>query len=106
MGYAMRITGQETTNNARRPETVGRNAEAPRTKSSEGADKSNEVSAADKVELSSQARAIQHAREVAQSAPEIRADKVEAAQHALQSGSLNLNGQDLADKLLQDVLPS
>jgi anti-sigma28 factor (negative regulator of flagellin synthesis) len=43
---------------------------------------------------------------VAQGAPEVRADKVEAARRALQSGDLNLNGQDLADKLLQDALPS
>jgi anti-sigma28 factor (negative regulator of flagellin synthesis) len=43
---------------------------------------------------------------VAQSAPEVRADKVEAARRALQSGNLNLQGQDLAKKLLEDSLPS
>ena len=101
----MRITGQETTNNARRPENVVRSNEVSRTKSSEGVDNSNEVSTSDKVVLSSQARDIQRAREVAQDAPEVRADKVEAAQRALQSGNLNLNGQDLADKLLQNALP-
>jgi len=106
MGYAMRITGQEITNNVRRPENVGRNTEASQSKSSESVDNSSEVGTSDRVELSSQAREIKRAREVAQSAPEVRADKVEAAQRALQSGSLNLNGQDLADKLLQDVLPS
>src|SRR4029450_10449460 len=72
----------------------------------EGKDHSNEVVASDKVELSSQARDIQRAREVAQSAPEVRADKVEAARRALQSGKLNLKGQDLAEKILQDTLPS
>ena len=102
----MRITGQETTTNARRPENAVRNNEVSGTKSSENVDNSNEVAASDKVELSSQARDIQRAREVAQGAPEVREDKVEAARRAVQSGSLNLKGQDLAEKLLQDTLPS
>ncbi len=104
MGYAMRITGQEITNNVRRPENVERNTEASQSKSSESINKSSEVGPSDRVELSSQARDIQRAREVAQGAPEIRVDKVEAAQHALQNGHLNLQGRDLADKLLQDAL--
>jgi len=104
MGYAMRITGQEIINNVRRPENVGRNTEASQSKASESIDNSSEVGPSDRVELSSQARDIQRAGEVAQSAPEIRAEKVEAARHALQSDTLNLNGKDLADKLLQDAL--
>lgn len=101
----MRIPGQETTHNAQRSETAGRSNEVSRTESSEGADKSNEVSKADTVELSSQARHIQRAQEVAQSAPEVREDKIEAARRALQSGNLNLQGKDIADKLLQETLP-
>ena len=103
MGYAMRITGQEVTNNVRRPEHVGRNTEASQSKSAESIDSSGEVGTSDRVELSSRARDIQRAREVAQDAPEIRAEKVEAARRALQSGDLHLQGQELADKLLQDV---
>jgi flagellar biosynthesis anti-sigma factor FlgM len=102
----MRITGQETSNTTRRPESTVPSNETSRTKPTEDIDKSNEVAASDKVELSSQARDIQRAREVAQSAPEVRADKVEAARRALQSGKLNLKGQDLAEKLLKDTLPS
>ena len=102
----MRITGQETTTNARRPENAARSNEASRTKAPEDKENSNEVAASDKVELSSQARDIQRAREVAQGAPEVRADKVEAARRALQSGKLNLKGQDLAEKILKDTLPS
>jgi negative regulator of flagellin synthesis FlgM len=102
----MKVDGPETTNTTRRPESTVRSNEASRTKSTEGKDHSNEVVASDKVELSSQARDIQRAREVAQSAPEVRADKVEAARRALQSGKLNLKGQDLAEKILQDTLPS
>ena len=102
----MRITGQETINNTQRPENAVRSTEVSRTKSSEDVENSNEVAASDKVELSSQARDIQRAREVAHGAPEVRADKVEAARRAVQSGNLNLKGQDLAEKLLQDILPS
>jgi len=102
----MRITGQETTKNAQRPENAVRSNEVARTKASEDVDNSNEVAASDRVELSSQARDIQRAREVAQGAPEVRADKVEAARRALQSGKLNLKGQDLAEKLLKDTRPS
>jgi flagellar biosynthesis anti-sigma factor FlgM len=102
----MRITGQETTKNVQRAENAVRSSEVARTKASEDVDNSNEVAASDKVELSSQARDIQRAREVAQGAPEVRADKAEAARRALQSGKLNLKGQDLAEKLLKDTLPS
>jgi|SRR5262249_20651059 len=101
----MRVTGKETPNNAQRPENVVRSNEAARTKPSEDVDNSNEVAASDRVELSSQARDIQRAREVAQGAPEVRADKVEAARRALQSGKLNLKGQDLTEKILKDNRP-
>ena len=102
----MRITGQETTNNTQRPENAVRSNEVSRTKPSEDVDNRNDVAASDRVELSPQARDIQRAREVAQGAPEVREDKVEAARRALQSGNLNLNGKDLADKIVHDTLPS
>ena len=102
----MRIASPETTKNVQRPENVVRSSEVGRTKSPEDVENNNEVAASDKVELSSQARDIQRAREVAQDAPEVRADKVEAARRALHSGKLNLKGQDLAEKLLKDTLPS
>lgn len=101
----MRITGQDTTSNTQRPENAVRGNEVSRPKASEGVENSNEVATADRVELSSQARDIQRAREVAQEAPEVRVDKTEAARRALQNGTLNLRGEDLADKLLQDILP-
>ena len=102
----MRIPGPETNNNAQRPENTARSNEVTRTKPSEDVDKNNEVAASDRVDLSSQARDIQRAREVAQGAPEIRAEKVEAARRAVQSGNLNLKGEDLAEKILQDTRPS
>jgi negative regulator of flagellin synthesis FlgM len=71
--------------------------------SSKDVDHRDEAAAFDQVELSSQACDIQRAREAAQDAPDVRMDKVEAARRALQSGNLNLNGQDLAEKLLRDA---
>jgi negative regulator of flagellin synthesis FlgM len=100
----MRVTGQETTHNTPRPENAVRSNDVSRTKSPEDVDNSNEVTLSDRVELSPQARDIQRAREAAQGAPEVRADKVEAARRAVQSGDLNLKGEDLAEKLLQDPL--
>ena len=43
------------------------------------------------------------ARAVAQAAPEVRLAKVEAARRALQEGTLMLDGQALAEKLLEAV---
>ena len=92
----MTVTGPQTTNNAQRLENTVRSNEVSTTESSEDVENSKEVAPSDTVELSSQARDIQRAREVAQNAPEIRDDNVEAARRAVQSGNLNLQGQDLA----------
>jgi negative regulator of flagellin synthesis FlgM len=102
----MSITGQDTSSTARYPEDTGRSDGVSRTKSAEGIDNRNAVAASDRVALSSRARDIQQARDVAQDAPEVRAEKVEAARRAVHSGSLNLQGQALAEKLLQDILRS
>ena len=71
--------------------------------SSKDVDSRDEAAASEQVELSSQACDIQRALEVARDAPDVRMDKVEAARRALQSGNLNLNGRDLAEKLLKDA---
>ena len=102
----MSITGQDTSSTTRYPEETARSNEGSRTKSAEGIDNRNAVAAADRVGLSSRVRDIQQARDVAQDAPEVRADKVEAARRAVQSGNLNLKGEDLAEKILEDTRPS
>ena len=99
----MSITGQDTSSTTRYPQDTARSHEGSRPKSAEGIDNRNAVAAADRVGLSSRVRAIQQARAVAQAAPEVRAEKVEAARRAVHSGSLNLKGQTLAEKLLQDI---
>ena len=102
----MRVTtGEETTHSTPRPENAVRSNDVSRTKSPENIDDSKEVAPSDRVELSPRARDIQRAREVAQGAPEVRADKIEAARRAVQSGDLNLKGEDLAEKLVEGTLP-
>jgi flagellar biosynthesis anti-sigma factor FlgM len=105
-GDAMRMTGQDTSSTARYPEDTSHCEEGSRTRSAEGIDNRNAVAASARVGLSSRARDIQQAREVAQEAPEVRAEKVEAARRAVHRGSLTLQGQALAEKLLQDILRS
>src|SRR5262245_65668585 len=101
----MRVDSSGTPTNAQRPENTARSNEVSRTKSSKEAENSSEVAAADRVDLSSKARDIQRAREVAQGAPEVRDDRVEAARRAWQSGKLKLKGQALAERLLQETPP-
>ncbi len=101
----MRIAGQDATNNARRTETTARSAEVSRTRAPEDAASTNEVSTTDRVELSSQARTIQQAREVAQNAPEVRQERVDQARQGVQDGTVPRPDSDVADRLLQDALP-
>ncbi len=54
---------------------------------------------------SARRRQIKRARQLAQEAAEIRAEKVAAAQRALQEGTLTLNSADLADALMRHLCP-
>jgi anti-sigma28 factor (negative regulator of flagellin synthesis) len=47
---------------------------------------------------------VQHLRNIVDEAPEIRNDRVAAAKQALQAGTLELRGEELAGKLLRDFL--
>jgi anti-sigma28 factor (negative regulator of flagellin synthesis) len=49
-------------------------------------------------------RDIQRAKQVIEETPEIREERVAAAKRALQAGTLNLHGEELAEKLLHDPL--
>ena len=100
----MSIIGQDTPSTARYPEETARRDEGSRPTSAEGIDTRHAVAAAERVGLSSRVRALQQARDVAQDAPAVRAEKVEAARRAVHSGSLTLQGQALAEKLLQESL--
>ena len=101
----MSMTGQDTST-AREPAEMGRSHEGSRPTFAKGRDQRNAVAASDHGGLSSRARCLSRARDVAQEAPEVRAEKVEAARRAVHRGSLTLQGQALAEKLLHDILLS
>jgi flagellar biosynthesis anti-sigma factor FlgM len=63
-----------------------------------------EDAATDSPELSYWERLIQHAQKAVEDAPEIRQERVAAVKRALQNGTLNLRGTDLAEKLLREAL--
>jgi anti-sigma28 factor (negative regulator of flagellin synthesis) len=58
----------------------------------------------DKPGLSYWDRLIQQVQKTVDEAPEIREDRVAAMKRALQDGTLNLSGKDLAEKLLGEIL--
>lgn len=102
----MSMTGQDTSRTVRSPVEMGRRHEGCCTTSVTDLDQRNAGAASERVGLSSCARALQRAQEVAQAAPEVRAVKVEAARRAVHRGRLTLQGQVLAEKLLQERLLS
>jgi flagellar biosynthesis anti-sigma factor FlgM len=101
----MRRNDHETTSSAHDIPSVRHEATPPPDASSENGAAGNPDGASDTGERSSQSQDIQRARVVAQAAPEVRRAKVEAARRALQEGTLTLDGQALAAKLLQAVRP-
>jgi anti-sigma28 factor (negative regulator of flagellin synthesis) len=49
-------------------------------------------------------RDIQRAKQLVEEAPEIREERVAAAKRALRTGTLNLEGTELAEKMLSESL--
>ena len=85
------------------------------TQTQQGKQKSNEVNASerqrtsessasqpDAVELSTLGRDIQRTKTVLQEGSDVRESRVAEVTRALANGNLNLNGQDIASKLLLD----
>ena len=85
------------------------------TQTQQGKQKSNEVNASEKqrtsessasqpdaVELSTLGRDIQRIKTVLQEGSDVRESRVAEITRALANGNLNLNGQDIASKLLRD----
>jgi flagellar biosynthesis anti-sigma factor FlgM len=54
--------------------------------------------------LSRREQDMQQLQNIIDQAPEIREDRVAAAKQALQAGTLELRGEELAEKLLRDFL--
>jgi len=99
--HALRMTDQEATPSTDDLPPERPLAPAPPDPSTEDGAAKHSSRASNTGERSLQAHEIQRGRAVAQAAPEVRWAKVEAARRALQEGTLTLDGQALADKLLQ-----
>jgi negative regulator of flagellin synthesis FlgM len=56
----------------------------------------------DRVELSDQARALHAAKESLAQLPQVRADKVAALQESINSGSYQISGSEIAQRMLGD----
>ena len=68
-------------------------------------DTAGAASGGDRVQLSASAKLAAAATEAAQRAPDIRADKVANAKAQLASGKLGADAGQLADALIDDLLP-
>ena len=64
----------------------------------------NEQLSKDRVELSKKACDIKKMREIIQKTPDIRGEKVALFKQKIASGSYNVNGQKIADKMLREHL--
>lgn len=58
----------------------------------------------DQVRISDRAKEFQHLSQLVAQAPDVRADKVEKIQAALRSGSYNVRGEQVADKLIANTV--
>jgi flagellar biosynthesis anti-sigma factor FlgM len=58
----------------------------------------------DQVRISDRAKEFQHLSELVAQAPDVRADKVEKVQAAIKSGSYNVRGEQVADKLIANTI--
>ena len=63
-----------------------------------------EQASGDRVELSEKSKQIARVRDLAESAPDIRRDKVEEIKAKLAAGTYQVNAEEIADKLLKGGL--
>jgi negative regulator of flagellin synthesis FlgM len=63
----------------------------------------------DRVELSARSREMQKIREILQTTPEVRAEKVSALKKMIEEGKYEVKSEDIADKMIKqgilDLIP-
>ena len=64
----------------------------------------NQGSDADRIELSVRGLQIQNLESLVRAAPDVRDAKVEAVRNAVQAGTYNVKGEQIADKILSGSL--
>jgi len=87
-----------------RPESSVQDSSPVARKGTDGGAAGASTAHGDTIELSTQARTVQRLHDMVQAAPEIRVARVAAAQHALATHTLTLQGEVLADKVVADAL--
>jgi anti-sigma28 factor (negative regulator of flagellin synthesis) len=102
----MRISGHEAMNHQAQAEHAVRKplGVAQGTVARQQHTAQTSIQETDQVVLSSQGRDAQFIQEVVQKTPELRNARIDEAKDAVATQTLNLNGQDLADKILLDPL--
>jgi len=74
-----------------------------KTKSVRAVEGTDAAKPADKIELSTDAEAIETARKVIAEMPDVRADKVEALRKQIQDGTYQVSPESIADKMLTEM---
>jgi flagellar biosynthesis anti-sigma factor FlgM len=97
----MSDTGYEAADNARQASSAPPGAQGRGRKPSSRKAKRTTVS---RKPASSREQQLQQLRKAVDDVPGIREDRIAAAKHALQTGTLELRGEKLAEKLLHDFL--
>jgi negative regulator of flagellin synthesis FlgM len=62
------------------------------------------ISAGDKVELSSRAMDLKEMQTQAMATPDVNSDKVNAIKMQIESGTYKINNEEIAEKLIQEAL--
>ena len=97
----MKIDGQPISADIDPSGATGRTAAS---KGKDGGVKTGQTSSSDRIEVSSEARLLSTALAAAQSAPEVRADRVEAVRQKLAKGQIGNDVDRLANSMLDDLI--
>ncbi len=69
-------------------------------------EKKQEVTSADKVEISSEARDFQAVLNAIKLTPDVREEKVDEIKKKIDSGTYNISGRDVVEKLIREYKAS
>ena len=102
----MKITDKVTIGsiNPQKPDKSKSKDKADSWPADKGGETTSAVPQADQVTLSDTARTIGRLQTAAMNIPDVRADEVERAKDAINSGNYNVKGEDVADRLLKEAV--
>ena len=85
-------------------EKVRISGNSPTAKGDASSSASSKSQGSENIALSSRAKDIQKANEIAKSAPDVRVDKVASIKSRIADGSFHVDSRDLAEKILKDII--